>query len=95
MADDMGLGKTVQALTMLQHYCVQEGGIKAIVICPTTLIYNCEKEIKKYTPSQTWQIQHGSMRTRETDTLQKANKNKISKIILDILNSLTIITSFN
>ena len=46
LADDMGLGKTVQALTMLQHYKTQEGSLKAIVICPTTLIYNWENEIK-------------------------------------------------
>ena len=50
LADDMGLGKTVQALTMLQHYKLQEGSLKAIVICPTTLIYNWENEIKKFTP---------------------------------------------
>ncbi len=73
LADDMGLGKTVQALTMLQHYRQQEGGLKAIVICPTTLIYNWENEIKKFTPDLTWQIHHGSMRTRDTDALQRSN----------------------
>jgi SNF2 family DNA or RNA helicase len=40
LADDMGLGKTVQALTMLHHYKETTGGLKAIVVCPTTLIYN-------------------------------------------------------
>ena len=73
LADDMGLGKTVQALTMLQHYRQQEGGLKAIVICPTTLIYNWENEIKKFTPDLTWLIHHGSMRTRDTDVLQRSN----------------------
>ena len=72
LADDMGLGKTVQALTMLQHYKQQEGELKAIVVCPTTLIYNWENEIKKFTPDLTWQIHHGSMRTRDTEELQKA-----------------------
>ncbi len=73
LADDMGLGKTVQALTMLQHYKAQEGNLKAIVICPTTLIYNWENEIKKFTPDLTWRIHHGSMRTRDIVELQKAN----------------------
>jgi non-specific serine/threonine protein kinase len=50
LADDMGLGKTVQALTMLQHYQTQEGKLTAIVVCPTTLIYNWENEIRKFTP---------------------------------------------
>ncbi len=73
LADDMGLGKTVQALTMLQHYKTQEGNLKAIVICPTTLIYNWENEIKKFTPELTWRIHHGSMRTRDVAELQKVN----------------------
>lgn len=73
LADDMGLGKTVQALAMLHHYRTREGSIKAIVICPTTLIYNWENEIKKFTPELTWLIHHGSMRTRDVETLQKAN----------------------
>ncbi len=73
LADDMGLGKTVQALTMLQHYKMQEGSLKAIVICPTTLIYNWENEIKKFTPDLTWRIHHGSMRSRDIVELQKVN----------------------
>ena len=73
LADDMGLGKTIQALTMLQYYKSSTGNIKAIVICPTTLIYNWENEIRKFTPTLTWQIHHGSMRSRDMDALQKAN----------------------
>ena len=73
LADDMGLGKTIQALTMLQHYNTQENGLKAIVVCPTTLIYNWENEIKKFTPSLTWRIHHGSMRSRDLEELQKVN----------------------
>ncbi len=73
LADDMGLGKTVQALSMLRHYSMQTGGVKAIVICPTTLIYNWENEIKKFTPQLTYYIHHGSMRTRDEAELQKSN----------------------
>ena len=73
LADDMGLGKTVQALTMLQHYKIQQGSLKAIVICPTTLIYNWENEIKKFTPQLSWRIHHGSMRSRDIVELQKVN----------------------
>ncbi|UAY52117.1 DEAD/DEAH box helicase [Ferruginibacter albus] len=73
LADDMGLGKTVQALTMLQHYKNKEGSLKAIVVCPTTLIYNWENEIKKFTPQLTWRIHHGGLRTRDIEELQKYN----------------------
>jgi SNF2 family DNA or RNA helicase len=73
LADDMGLGKTIQALTMLQHYKSTNNGLKAIVVCPTTLIYNWQNEIKKFTPNLTWLIHHGSMRTRDIATLESAN----------------------
>ncbi len=73
LADDMGLGKTVQALAMLHHYKLQEGVLKAIVVCPTTLIYNWENEIRKFTPSLTWKIHHGSVRSRDIEELQKVN----------------------
>ncbi len=73
LADDMGLGKTVQALTMLQHYKTQEGKLMAIVVCPTTLIYNWENEIKKFTPGLSYRIHHGSLRVRDIVELQNAN----------------------
>ena len=73
LADDMGLGKTVQALTMLRHYKEDNEGLKAMVICPTTLIYNWENEIKKFTPQLTYRIHHGSMRTRNTEELEQSN----------------------
>ncbi len=66
LADDMGLGKTIQALSFLHHLREQNGKLKALVVCPTTLIYNWENEIKKFTPSLTYYIHHGGTRTPET-----------------------------
>ena len=59
LADDMGLGKTVQALSFLDHYRSKHDNLKALVVCPTTLIYNWENEIKKFTPKLTYRIHHG------------------------------------
>lgn len=73
LADDMGLGKTVQALTYLQHYKEKNGSLHAIVICPTTLIYNWENEIKKFTRDLTYQIHHGGARTRDKQQLLQTN----------------------
>ncbi len=69
LADDMGLGKTVQALSFLEYFKKDIGKIKALVVCPTTLIYNWENEIKKFTPSLTYKIHHGSIRTRVKEEL--------------------------
>jgi SNF2 family DNA or RNA helicase len=73
LADDMGLGKTVQALSMLQHYSRTNNDLKSLVVCPTTLIYNWENEIKKFTPALTYRIHHGNLRTRDKEVLQQAN----------------------
>jgi SNF2 family DNA or RNA helicase len=72
LADDMGLGKTVQALSFLQHYYEEhDGDLRALVVCPTTLIYNWENEIKKFTPSLEYYIHHGSVRNRNIEELKK------------------------
>jgi len=72
LADDMGLGKTVQALSFLQHYHQHhDGEMKALVVCPTTLIYNWENEIKKFTPSLEYYIHHGPLRSRNIEELNK------------------------
>jgi non-specific serine/threonine protein kinase len=69
LADDMGLGKTVQALSFLEHFKTKHGKLKALVVCPTTLIYNWENEIKKFTPKLSYRIHHGGMRTRIKEEL--------------------------
>lgn len=69
LADDMGLGKTVQALSFLEHVRAENDGVKALVVCPTTLIYNWESEIKKFTPKITYRIHHGATRTRSKEEI--------------------------
>ena len=73
LADDMGLGKTVQALTMLEYFKKTNDKLTAVVVCPTTLIYNWQNEIKKFTPGLTAHIHHGSTRTRNLEELKAAN----------------------
>jgi SNF2 family DNA or RNA helicase len=73
LADDMGLGKTVQALSFLHHYKSEQGKLKALVVCPTTLMFNWENEIKKFTPSLSWYIHHGSTRSQQMETFLSAD----------------------
>ena len=64
LADDMGLGKTIQALSFMQDYKRQHEKLLALVVCPTTLIYNWENEIKKFAPGLTYHIHHGGDRQK-------------------------------
>lgn len=64
LADDMGLGKTVQALSYLHYYRKHHGKLNALVVCPTTLMFNWENEIRKFTPEITYHIHHGGERNR-------------------------------
>jgi len=73
LADDMGLGKTVQALSFLQHYKTEYNQLLALVVCPTTLIFNWENEIRKFTPELTYHIHHGGDRSRNKELLSKYN----------------------
>ncbi|HTM65159.1 MAG TPA: SNF2-related protein [Flavipsychrobacter sp.] len=68
LADDMGLGKTVQTLAYLQYYKNQNEDARFLVVCPTTLMYNWENEIKKFTPNMTHFIHHGPKRTASAKT---------------------------
>lgn len=71
LADDMGLGKTVQALSFLQYYKTENESLRALVVCPTTLIYNWENEIRKFTPGLCYHIHHGGSRSRDREEMLK------------------------
>jgi superfamily II DNA or RNA helicase len=71
LADDMGLGKTVQALSYLHYFRHTTGKLNALVVCPTTLMFNWENEIKKFTPSLTYHIHHGADRTKNKDLFKE------------------------
>jgi len=58
---------------MLSYYHKENSGLKALVICPTTLMYNWENEIKKFTPSLSWRIHHGNVRSRSKEEFEGAD----------------------
>ena len=67
IADDMGLGKTLQVITLLLKF-KQEGAFaksKALIVVPTTLLTNWQKEIHRFAPDLTFQIYHGTKRKLE------------------------------
>lgn len=62
LADDMGLGKTLQTITFLQYLVDHYPDETHLVICPTSLIYNWEAELKKFAPGLDWHIHYGADR---------------------------------
>ena len=68
IADDMGLGKTVQVITAILKFR-QDGQLeknKVLVIVPTTLLTNWQKEIEKFAPTIKAVVYHGAGRKLET-----------------------------
>ena len=63
LADDMGLGKTLQAITFLQYLKNKYKNPTSLIICPTSLIFNWESELKKFAPKLKYHIFYGLGRT--------------------------------
>ena len=65
IADDMGLGKTIQVITLLLQFNIEEriGKQKVLIIVPTTLITNWQKELQHFAPELSVCAYHGSNRT--------------------------------
>ena len=75
LADDMGLGKTIQTLAaILRDH--QEGNEKPnLLVCPTSVINNWQREAQKFTPSLSVMLHHGPGRERgETFAQQTAQR---------------------
>ena len=62
LADDMGLGKTLQVITFMQHLIEKGTDYPILVVVPTSLLFNWDKEIQKFCPSMQYAVFHGSSR---------------------------------
>jgi SNF2 family DNA or RNA helicase len=72
LADDMGLGKTVQLLSYLLS--VKERGETgpALIVCPTSVLGNWQKEIERFAPSLNVYLHYGSNRLKGEEFVSKA-----------------------
>ncbi|PRD53928.1 DEAD/DEAH box helicase [Sphingobacterium gobiense] len=70
LADDMGLGKTVQTLALLQqqkeHVKGTDHAKTSLLILPTSLLYNWQKEAEKFAPGLRIHLHTGSNRLKDT-----------------------------
>jgi SNF2 family DNA or RNA helicase len=64
LADDMGLGKTIQTLALVQRYWNSNGKKPVLLVCPTTVVNNWQKETSRFTPDLPVMIHHGLSRSK-------------------------------
>ncbi|MBR1375138.1 MAG: DEAD/DEAH box helicase [Cardiobacteriaceae bacterium] len=64
LADDMGLGKTLQVIAFLEQQRIQyinkNKDLRVLVIVPTSLLGNWEKELQRFAPEMDFEILHGT-----------------------------------
>lgn len=61
LADDMGLGKTVQVISVLLDNASRGGG-QSLIVCPTSLLGNWQRELSRFAPKLRLYVHHGSGR---------------------------------
>ena len=74
LADDMGLGKTIQAIALLLREQETQGALPAptLLICPTSVVTNWERELHRFAPSIKAFIHRGVERRRGDEFIQAA-----------------------
>src|SRR5581483_4286972 len=76
LADDMGLGKTIQTLALLQHDWDAGERRPTLLVCPTSVTGNWQKEAAKFVPGLPVLLHHGIARNKgeafQTDAAQHA-----------------------
>ena len=70
LADDMGLGKTLQTLTLLLADQQHGNTIPSLLICPTSVVGNWQREAQNFTPDLSTYIHHGPDRADDAHTLK-------------------------
>jgi len=61
LADDMGLGKTLQVIALHLHRRAAAAG-PTLVVCPTSLLGNWEREVRRFAPGLPVRRYHGTGR---------------------------------
>lgn len=62
LADEMGLGKTVQAIILVDFLIKKQKIKQALVVAPTSVVYNWSRECAKFCPGLSVLVYHGPKR---------------------------------
>lgn len=72
LADDMGLGKTIQYIAYLLHVKEHEApAAPSLLVCPTSLIGNWQKELERFAPDLKVVLHYGADRPRDIALFQE------------------------
>ncbi|MEA1963998.1 MAG: DEAD/DEAH box helicase [Candidatus Aerophobetes bacterium] len=74
LADDMGLGKTIEVIAWLLHRkkLLANNSHPVLVICPTSVLGNWQREIERFAPNLPVIRHHGLNRASSKDSLEKS-----------------------
>lgn len=85
LADDMGLGKTVQLLAYMSYIHEQENPNAFLIVCPTSVLGNWQKEIEKFAPHLHVYTHYGPRRRNGEEFLTEIEKADIVLTSYNIL----------
>jgi hypothetical protein len=78
LADDMGLGKTIQFIAFLLHLKEQDAlENPTLLVCPTSVLGNWEREVKKFAPTLKVLQYHGDKRSKGKAFIEAAKKHDL------------------
>ena len=72
LADDMGLGKTVQTIALLLAVKQEEKPMSALIVAPTSVVTNWERELARFSPTLSVALWHGSDRKDQIEAVKRA-----------------------
>ena len=75
LADDMGLGKTIQLIAFLL-YLRQENALggPVLLVCPTSVLTNWQREVRKFGPELNALVYHGDKRPKGSALVKATEK---------------------
>ncbi|HJH32297.1 MAG TPA: DEAD/DEAH box helicase [Methanosarcinaceae archaeon] len=71
LADDMGLGKTIQMLALLLEDKNDGIDTPSLLVCPTSVVGNWQREAMRFAPSLRVMVHHGTNRKKENEFISE------------------------